>query len=68
MATVWAAETFTHGHWHTERGGLDRADAIELAERLSRNGERARIAEYLDEEGTSAISSEEIVDTHRLAR
>ena len=58
--TVWAAETFYHGHWHTERGGLDKADARDLAATLSRRGERARIAEYTDEEGTSAISSEEI--------
>ncbi len=58
--TVWAAETFLHGHWHTERGGLDKIDARELAHELARRGERARIAEYTDEEGTSAISSEEL--------
>jgi hypothetical protein len=58
--TVWAAETFAHGHWHTARGGLDKADAIDLAETLARLGERARIAEYSDEEGTSAINAMDI--------
>ena len=60
VPTVWSAEVFVGGIWVVRRGGLDRSEAAALARVYARRGDRARIAEYLADEGTSAICAIEV--------
>ena len=62
---VWAVEVMLGGSWHVTAGGLPYAEAVRHARRVLARGDAGRVsvAEYSNEEGSSALRREEIV-TH----
>jgi hypothetical protein len=59
--TVWAVEFWGSSGWAVAVGGLNKAEALRQAKAFAKSeGQRVSIAEYTQDEGSSAISRQAV--------